>query len=217
MNHMKHTYFLFSFFLILLSSCNKEKKEPIAPITGITPFIIEYNNPNILLNDIKPDTTIESFQVPNYFQIDLNSDGQDDFKFSVFNMYAFGGLVLALSNLRVESLNKDSYIVVDSIFPHVDLHGDTIIHQSSVDSVYPKVFSLGDTITIHEHWENGNFNILRSGWEIPPTDKHYYEGYWWNLDEKYIGIKCKGLIGWIKIGISNNNRSIKIYEFALSK
>jgi hypothetical protein len=215
---MKYIYFLFYIFLLLLSSCKKEKKEPVVPVITITPFIIEYNNPNIFVNDIKPDTTIESFQVPNYFQIDLNSDGQDDFRFSVFNMYAYGGLVLAISNLRIESLNSDSYIFVDSIFPHVDLNGDTVIHQSSIDSIYPKVFSLGDTISIHENWKKGNFNILRSGWEIPPSGEHYYEGYWWNLDEKYIGIKCKGLLGWIKIGIPNKyNRSIKIYEFALSK
>jgi hypothetical protein len=210
----KHPYLLFFLFLLLISSCRKDKDEPVVKIT---PLIIEYTSSNIAVNDI-PDTTIESFQLPHYFHIDLNSDGQDDFRFSVYNIYGYGGLVLFRSNMRIESWNSDSYIFADSIFPHVDLNGDTVIHQSTVDSLYPKVFSLGDTISIHENWERGNLNILRTGWDIPPSEEHYYEGFWWNSDKKYIGVKCKGLSGWIKIGIPDKfNRSIKIYEYALTK
>lgn len=73
-------------------------------------------------------------------------------------------------------------------------------------------------VSIQNSWRNGNFNVLKSGWSYPPhQDKHWYEGYWFNIDNKYIGIRYKNLLGWIKIGVTNNNSAIKIYEFALSK
>jgi len=210
---MNKLYILVYIFLILLSSCKKERKDTV--ITK-TPFIIEYNNANILVTNINPDIIIDSWNVPKDFLLDINSDGQNDFKFSVMNFYLYGGLILSNSELRIETLNDDSYLLIDSIFPYVVLRGDTVISQSLVDSLYPKVLSLGDTIGTNDDWRNGNFNILKSGQDIPPSNEYFYAGCWWGLDGKHIGIKYKNLLGWIKIGIPYNS-SIKIYEFALSK
>ena len=213
---MKQINILYYIFLILLLSCKKENADSTASVEPITSLIIEYNNPNIIVIDINPDTTIVSAFVENVYSIDFNSDGRDDIKLSVMNIYGFGGLILADSKLRIQTLNSDCHLLIDSIYPHVDLNGNTIINQSLVDSIYPKVLSLRDTVNIHGKWRQGNINILNSGWDIPPTDDHYYEGYWWDLDEKYIGIKFKNSLGWIKIGIPFNN-SIKVYEYAFSK
>lgn len=212
--NMKFIYLICGIILTLFSSCKKKSETEKENV--INTFIIEYNNPNIILHDINPDVTIWSLD-PVYYPIDLNADGWDDFRLWVVNRFSYGGLVLDLSYVRIETSSNDSYVFVDSIIPHVDLKGDSVTHQSLIDSVYPKIFSLGDTISIHEKWRKGSFLIIRSGWKPPPNTR-YYEGKWWSLDKKYIGIKCRDFYGWIKIGVPDSKHgSLKIYEFAVSK
>jgi len=172
-------------------SCEKDSSE----IDKI--LIVGFSDSNILIKDVDPDTLLTSWEVETDYKLDINDDNKDDINISVVNKYAFGGLSLVSSKLKIETLNNKTFI--------------------KADSIYPLVLSYGDTLTIENNWENGSLLLLESGEECcPPTGIMFHEGYWKDKSENYIGIQYQGRLGWIKIGVSGY-LSIKVYEFAIKK
>jgi hypothetical protein len=185
---MKKLYFALIMIGIMIS-CEKNSTEP-----GNT-LIVGINDSNVVINEINPAILISSWQVKSNYSIDINGDSIADIDFSVLNQYMFGGMSLSNSELRIETLNPETFIIVDSI--------------------YTQVLSLGDTISIEGIWGNGNLLLLHSSEGCcPPTGSSYHEGYWKEKSEHYIGIRYLDRLGWIKIGVPGYT-SIHVYEYAL--
>lgn len=178
-------------FVIIIVSCKKNIPEINHLLT------IGVLNTTILYHDCVPDTVITSWEIVSNYPIDIDGDNSNDFNFSVLNQYMFGGMSLLNSELRIETLNANSFVMADSI--------------------YPKVFSYGDVISLNDDWENGNLLLLHSSEECcPPTGNSFHEGYWLKKNENYIAIKQNERLGWIKIGIEAYT-SVKIFDYALMK
>ena len=84
------------------------------------------------------------------------------------------------------------------------------------DTDSPVVVSEGDTIKQSDTWKYGEL-VLSSYtkfWTYPPreADGGPTKGNWENVDQKYIGFKCNGLLGWIKISTIN---ALEIHEWAI--
>jgi len=184
--------------IILIIGCKKEINDSI-------PIVIDNKSPNIEYTDIQPDTIVATWVNGVYlgeYDLDINSDGINDFKFSIDLMYGFGGAALGYCDIRVNTLNENSFILSDSI---------------NKDEIYPKIMSCGDTIQLVNNWKNGRLQLLYTTQKCcPPENIFYTTGIWKNIDKKSIAIKYKNRYGWITMGISNYYH-IKIYEYAISK
>jgi hypothetical protein len=177
--------------VIIIISCDKDSTEIDKTL------IVGIYDSKIIIKDINPDNVISSWGVKSNYSIDINNDNLDDINLSVINQYMFGGMSLWNSELRIETLNSEIFVMVDSF--------------------YPQVLSLGDTMTMQENWGNGNLLLLHSSEGCcPPTGVKYHEGYWKEKSENYIGIRYQQRLGWIKIGVPGYT-SIKVYEYAIKK
>ena len=177
--------------IIIIISCDKNSTEIEKTL------IVGISDSKMIIKDINPDTVITSWEVISNYTIDINYDNLGDINLSVLNQYMFGGMSLWNSELRIESLNSETFVMADSI--------------------YPQVLSYGDTISKIENWENGSLLLLHSSEGCcPPTGVSYHEGYWKEKSENYIGIRYQERLGWIKIGVPGYT-SIIVYEYAIKK
>jgi hypothetical protein len=187
----KFLKYSFLLLIIIKISCDKDSSEMDKTL------IVGAYDSNIIVKDVNPDTVITSWEIKSNFLIDINDDNLDDINLSVINQYVFGGMSLSNSELRIETLNSEIFVLVDSI--------------------YPQVLSLGDTMNMQDNWGNGNLLLLHSSQGCcPPTGVSYHEGYWKEKSENYIGIRYQERLGWIKIGVPGYT-SIKVYEYAIKK
>ena len=132
-------------------------------------------------------------------------------------------MVHNFTKISIETLNADSYVLGDSIYPKRVYHKDTLVEQSSIYSIYPKNLSDKDVIHKNGNWRTGKLSLLYGyheykylpGNPIPVLVSDIYEGAWYMVDQKYVGVRFKDKLGWIKIGIDKGK--IKIYEYASSK
>jgi hypothetical protein len=191
-NTMKKLFkYSFLLLIIIIISCDKDTIEIEKTL------IVGISDSKMIIKDIDPDTIITSWEIKSNYSIDINYDYTDDINVSVLNQYMFGGMSLWNSELKIETLNSETFVMVDSI--------------------YPQVLSFGDTISIQENWRNGSLLLLHSSEGCcPPTGNSYHEGYWKEKNENYIGIRYQDRLGWIKIGVPGYT-SIKIYKYALRK
>lgn len=151
----------------------------------------------IIYHDIQPDTVLTSWEIESILPVDINDDNVADIHISVLNQYIFGGMSLSNSELRIETLNNATSVLLDS--------------------VYPEVLSFGDTIFFEENWGHGNLLLLHSSEDCcPPTGTTFHEGLWKERSENYIGIRYFDQLGWLKIGIQNYT-SVKVFDYALMK
>lgn len=188
MNIMIGSFFFF--MIITLFSCKKDSIEhDIFIIAGRI-------DSDLVVTDINPDIEITSWEVESDFSLDLNLDEIPDIRISVLNQYIFGGMSLRKSELRVETLNKETFVLADS--------------------VYLEVISEGDTLTANERWVRGNYLMLHSAEGCcPPTGERFHKGYWKGMLSGYIGVRYDGRPGWIRAGVPGYT-SVKLYEYALS-
>ena len=175
----------------LIISCDKDSSDELNHL------VIGSLRPEIMYYDVCPDTLITSWELVSNYPIDVNNDGIDDLELSVLNQYIFGGLSLRNSELRLETLNDNTRVLADLI--------------------YPLVLSYGDTIAFDDTWESGNLLLLNSGEECcPPNGNISHEGNWLNKIDNYVGIKYQDKLGWLRIG-TEDYTSVKIYEFAIMR
>lgn len=176
--------------IIIIISCDKDSVEMDNSI------IVGVDNPKLMIQDINPDTVLTSWHDTSNYTIDINADGIVDINFSVFNQYMFGGTSLYNSELRLETLNNEIFVL-------------------TADSIYLSALTLGDTLTLNGNWTQVNQLLLHSREGCcPPTGTSTHEGYWKGKKENYVGIKFKDQLGWIKIGVENYT-TIKIFEYTL--
>ncbi len=180
-------------FLVIIStiSCDKD------PIEVKDFLIVGIYDSDMIINDIDPDRLIDPRGSKSEFIIDFNDDLYGDINLSVLNQRIHGGLILRNSELRAETLNRETFVMADSL--------------------YVQVLSLGDTITLLDNWENGSRLLLQSKTGFPPPGGNIYHiGPWKGKSENYIGIRYNERLGWIKIGVPDY-AYMTVYEYAIRK
>lgn len=151
--------------------------------------------PGILITDLVPDTTVSVpwSSVSNYF-IDLNGDNINDVDLEANESYVGGGMVLGNASVKISTLNDETQILTDSI--------------------YPIALSYGDTIRVEDIWSSGKLT-LESYWQSYPPGHSGRNGYWQGVEDKYIGIKYNNQLGWIKL--DTHLTAFTLYEYALQR
>lgn len=211
---MKPAIILLLCLTCLLVSCKKDPE--IKEATSVSKIVISDSYPLVAVTDLNPDVTVQSWNVLGLYNLDIDKDGTTDFTFKADNSFGCAGASQYI-NLSIQTANSSSYILCDSVyssFCHDPSNNVTVI---TVNALYPKVMSLNDTISVHNEWRQGDVSILRKiAGNCPPDGSYSQDGKWIGLDQKYIGLRCKDHLGWIKIGLPSNN-SIKLYSYGLSR
>jgi hypothetical protein len=154
------------------------------------------SSPEILIKDIVPDTVITApWSWDANYNIDINSDYIDDINLRVHAYYLGGGLVLADAGVNIKTLNNETFVLTDSIYPYA--------------------LSYDDSIKIIDKWGADNLTLESFIQSYPPIGPGVHEGYWYGINNKYVGIKYNNRLGWIKL--DTYTTSFKVYEYALQK
>ena len=161
-------------------------------------LIIGIPNSGITITDMNPTVVLQCYSCQANYAIDINSDKINDINLFLWNDWFYGGMCLE-SNLNIETLNNETYVLTDS-------------------TGNPKVLSVGDTIKTNDRWGNGNL-ILLIYYGPCVFGGGGYSGNWYGIQEKYVGIKCNGLLGWMLIGTPfvDDMPRINFYEYAITK
>lgn len=92
------------------------------------------------------------------------------------------------------------------------------------DSINPRVFSYGEKIKKSHEFGYGNYTLIDEGRDVNHETQKMFDwrrGDWYDLDNKYIGVKFfhqnEWFLGWIKIGFQNNNFNLIVYEYCSVK
>jgi hypothetical protein len=207
---MVKKFFIFS-ILVFVFSCKKD--EGVVP-NEIT--ITSASSSKIAITDVNPDTVLYLYNQTESFSIDVNNDDVYDFKLSTTSGYPCAGGMYYLTR-QIESLSSEAYILADSVYFNSDYDSSHVLSKTTISDLYPKVLSLNDGITIKDKWRKGIMKIVYSYGSNGFCGNGHIgtSGYWIGLDNKYIGIRYKNLLGWIKIGLPNSG--LMVYEHAISK
>ena len=152
----------------------------------------------IIIKEMNPAVVLQCFFCQLNYAVDINSDNINDINLSLWMDWLYGGMCLE-SYEYIETLNNETFVLTDS-------------------AGYPKVLSIGDTIKTDGIWRTGNL-ILLSYYAPCPEGIGDTIGYWRGVNEKCVGIKCNGLLGWMLIGTPwvNTYPTINFYEYAITK
>jgi PKD domain len=192
----KHVYFEPGTYKVLQKIRNIDLIDTISEFINVqlNYFIIGMDSGKTLSYNI--DKLLDPFQGELEYSLDLDFDKFIDLNFSVINQRLMAGLCLAESNIKVETTHNNIELVVDSI--------------------YIKVLSFGDTLQMGLNWGKNTLLILNS-YEDCTDFSRTFEGYWKDIDLKYIGFELNGKRGWIKAGLKHDNSALNLYEFAIEK
>ncbi len=175
--------------LILCQNCNKEDiNNKDSMLAGIIS-----EDPGFVFFDFSPDIDIPN---PSFeddlleLDLDINKDGNNDLQF----IRNEEGDFLSFS---IKTLSEDFYIVSEEVID------------------YPRILRSGDPIDCDNNFKSGKFLFLYRLWDY---GLNIDSGMWFNIDNKYFAFKFKSqnnwYLGWFKIGFVNNNRGIRLYEYA---
>ncbi len=160
-------------------------KNPV-PLFKITLIIVlscflQFAKAQIVYTDINPDTLIGNF---NYFHIDINADGINDYELHTSTVTAF---YVRTATVTMYGLNDNTIAVGDS---------------AAVHPGYPLALSEGATIP-----SAGIFTFTNGG-KLRGYTLGGIFGYWENNVDKFLGIKLivDGSIyyGWIELSVYAN-------------
>ncbi len=142
---------------------------------------------------------IEDLFIMGSYSLDINSDGINDFNF--YASYYYGNSSTTKS-CSVSSLNNNS------------------ISLTSPGSGDPKIHEINDQIGTTCYWGNNNYTLIYSySNNVPPLGSGS-SGIWWNVYDKYLGVRLvigsQIFYGWIKLGIySATSCFIILQEYAI--
>jgi hypothetical protein len=197
--------------LFFASSC--EKNEKGVTVTGEPDVTLAWEsavNPMLIIGDsnakirvvdalVEPQNRCQSIE----YGIDVDFDMINDLSFYVYYCYSPGFFT---ATFRLDCLNENISILCN----------DTILT--------PEILSYGDTLHSDKLWVNSTMEMLRARGtsEMVGGDGIIYKyGNWFNLSNKYIGLKFDfdnhSSYGWIKLSVPNDNwiHSMTIHEIAL--
>jgi hypothetical protein len=168
------------------------------------------SNPMLIIGDstakirvldalVEPQNRCQSIE----YGIDVDLDMINDLSFYVYYCYSPGFFT---ATFRLECLNEKINILCN-------------------DSVLtPEILNFGDTLHSDRYWVNSTMELLRAQGtsELAGGDGIIYKhGNWFNLSNKYIGLKMNfdnhSSYGWIKLTVPNDDwiHSMTIHEIAL--
>ena len=195
------TFLLFVSMALILHSCTSYPPEDLD--VSIKAGLSE----NCNFVDLSPDLEIPTPDYPGYqgedVPIDIDHNGTDDI---AFGYYQYSGNQGSNTNFDVSALNSEVLIVVDG--------------------VDPKIYEVGDLITIGENYQSDNYDLYDYDFTYShASDSHEDEivetGIWKNVDRKCIAFKFlvagEWRLGWIKIGLTDDNNKLIVYEYAYEK
>jgi hypothetical protein len=211
---------IFLFLVLFILECKKKenKSGEATPGTSIqsTPATQIYagNSSMVVVTDINPDTTLWSYNQSISYDIDLNKDGYNDVRFTGSNGHLACASNGTFSAYGVQTLRSDVFILADSNYiTSTYTFSSSTTQTTTVNAIYPRIVNLDDTIASNSKWRQGSI-ALYSDQYLPCVSQLTSSGAWKGKDQKYIGIKLGGRLGWIKTGIPI--AKLKLYEFALS-
>jgi len=155
-------------------------------------------SPDIAITDLNPDKVLISSNEQVEYTVDLDNDQLPDLKFTCFSSYIGGGMYMGNTELGVETLTSETFVLTDSVSPNV--------------------FSSGDTIHLGDKWKAGSLRLLKWGRSYPPSPQggdSSWSGNWYNQANRYIGIKFKDRLGWVKL--STSIYQLAVQEYGLQK
>lgn len=183
----------------IFTSCEKEKD------TVFLADKIEPISSNIVYTDVNPDSVIRINN--SYYDLDLNNDGVNDFKFRVYTYKSRctptecgSGLINSVS----ASISNGS------------------INQIELDGLYPASLDSSAKINVNKTWSTPT-GFLTLRW-VKYCCGHFYKGNWAEPEVfKYLGLKLivgsKTYYGWIRLRVVANGpgTSVTIKDFAYNR
>ncbi len=140
--------------------------------------------------DIIPDTVIST--PGDYYLLDLNNDGVNDYKISISYLAA-----MDMHNIGIQGLHDSSYVAWYSI----------------EGCVYAKAFSPGDSITSATPWKTGGATVATNG---GITTCMHSGSFIWQTD-KCLGLKLISggttYYGWLRIDVGNFAQWFKLKDY----
>ena len=195
-------YLLFGSLIVLLNSCTSY---PIDPIEGDPIKAGLSENCNFI--NLSPDLEIPTPEYPGYegetVPIDIDNNGTNDIS---FGYYQYSGNQGSNENFDVAALNSEVLIIVDE------------------DD--PRIFEVGNVIKCDDTYSSGNYDLYDYDFTYAHAsdsreDEIVETGIWKNVDRKCIVFKFlvagEWRLGWIKIGMTDDNNKLIVYEYAYSK
>jgi hypothetical protein len=207
------------FFIFLFIDCHKKEEiiieEPLntpLPIAARTYWQIDSTDTAMKIKKINlvgyPTGTLT---------MDLDGDNSTDLKINVIHS---PGILQSTYDCSIEITNIDCFISCDSIYSfEQNNYCNSTKSTTIVNQLFAKVLSYKDTLRTNLKWRQGIIHITYLGeyWYVSPYPNcnvitkslNWPDNVW-----RYIGIKFKGKLGWIKM-YSFMNKTNTISEFAL--
>ena len=204
--------------LLLLASCKKDKLEN-QPTQNDPEYVpLEY----ILAGNTAPSSVHFTNYLPEIIfeysvndllihEIDINSDGMNDFQLNYYSNRAFAGSWYKGTCIKVKSLHQDAEISRDPVY------------EDSA-CAYANRYFENDTLFQQSLWDTDELYISINGDD--PTDPCYAPGcpmistgVWFGFSDQYIGVRMNDTyLGWIKISLPitdpNDDQKLIIEEYA---
>ena len=160
-------------------------------ITTILLFVIVNTNAQIIYTDVSPDFNLTlnqfTFNLEDFFAVDFNSDGIEDFNFTWNSLE---------SSIRLTHSNANNAIIVNPLV-------------SNFGGYFIDILGFGEFI--------GPFNFIASGSPFPLFKDFFYNNFQNQIYDTYVGVNFEingqTHYGWILIECVNNNFIIKEYAY----
>lgn len=162
---------------------------------------------NCNFTDLVPDLEIPTPDYPGYegedVPIDIDKDGTDDF---AIRYYRYSGNYGSSRSFYIKALNTDAMISV--------IETDT------------KVYDIDEVLLCDDNYSSDSFVLYDMEFVYAHAsdsgeDETTETGLWKDIDRRCIAFKFlvagEWRLGWIKIGLVEENRKLIVYEYAYGK
>ena len=220
----------YSFILVLIfyfsSSCKKKNsaspvEEPTPVNTGTpTPIIVPRTSWEIDTLDKDLTITKHTNTLTNVNEIDVNGDKIIDIKIGVSSWHSANSS--HDYSTFIETVNNDTYILTNSVYDIFKFNNCTNTSATvSVNGLAVKALKYKEAINPNDTWKQAKITISQDviDWPLPPNapcSSGYFLINWPSKEYRYIAVKIKGKIGWLKI-LSDGYLGMYLKEYALFK
>lgn len=177
----------------------------------------EEANAQIIYTDVFPDATF--IPTGSSYGLDLNNDGQNDFKIKV---YKYSGS--SASSSPVSAIGAEGPVGNSVMGSSITISGSNIYLANAL--------TLGDTINVNQQWKvcaNTSFSSSSSSSSsfnasmiLGASAPGYavLAGNWLGVQDKYLGLKFKigasNYYGWARLNVDTVNWSFTIKDYAFN-
>ena len=191
----KHVYGESGTYKIIQTANYGDHSDTISKLITINKYlIVGINSDKTIITPI--GKTIHPFNASESYNLNINFDAISDLKFTVLNHHDMGGACVSLAEIKVEIISDNTELIGDSI--------------------YIKALNYGDTLKMNSHWGKKYFLILRVNRSCVWPLTTIFDGYWKDVNEKFIGFRINDKLGWIRCGLSNNE-VLWLYDYAIER